>query len=197
MARKTSLLAYNKLATAGPGGGSLLSEMRWKVYDHLYRFGPLTGRELDAGLARPDETRTSYHKRLSELRALRLVEETGTKACSITGETAISWDVTDLAPDPETGHIVLQPAGEAHRARGRAHVKYLLDAERAALSHFLEELRMAHERLMELDPVSATELLARVRRIHASRKRWLEEDGRFPPPLLVEPGLMDGPGWPR
>ena len=57
--RATSQLAYESIKTSGK-----LSDMRWRVYDFLYRKGSLTGRELDAQMAGPGETRTSYHKRL-------------------------------------------------------------------------------------------------------------------------------------
>lgn len=91
--RQTSLQAYNEIQANG-----LLSHMRWVVYDCLFRHGPLTAHELDKYLAKPGETKTSYHKRLSELRDMGVVAEVGERPCSITNMTAVLWDVTDKLP---------------------------------------------------------------------------------------------------
>ncbi len=184
--RKTSLYAYNKLKTGGQDGGSLLSWMRWAVYDFLYQHGPATGREVDAGLAKPGETRTSYHKRLSELRACGVAEEVGEKTCRVSGERAIAWDVTDAAPDPVGHHIMVMPPNDVVRARGRADVMRLLQAERIALTLFLEQLRQAHAVLVEVSPEIALTIGVATARIHESRKRWIAEDKRTPCPLLVD-----------
>jgi hypothetical protein len=87
--RQTSILAYEAVKASGK-----LSDMRWRVYDFLYKYGPLTGRELDAKMASPNETRTSYHKRLSELERMGLAYIVAERICSITGHQAIEWDVT-------------------------------------------------------------------------------------------------------
>ena len=88
--RQTSILAYEAIKSSGK-----LSDMRWRVYDFLYRNGPLTGRELDAKMASPNETRTSYHKRLTELERMGLVCIVTERNCHVTGHLAIEWDVTD------------------------------------------------------------------------------------------------------
>ena len=88
--RQTSLLAYETIKASGK-----LSDMRWRVYDFLYKNGPLTGRELDDGMALPNETRTSYHKRLTELECMGLARIVTERNCRITNHQAIEWDVTD------------------------------------------------------------------------------------------------------
>ena len=88
--RQTSILAYEAIKASGK-----LSDMRWRVYDFLYKNGPLTGRELDAKMASPNETRTSYHKRLTELERMGLVCIVTERNCHVTGHMAIEWDVTD------------------------------------------------------------------------------------------------------
>lgn len=95
MARKTSIVAYNTIKNNG-----VLKSMRLKVYEMLYAHGPLTGRELDQMMARAGETRTSYHKRLSELQAMGVVETTSVRACRVSQQMAVQWDVTDQLPVP-------------------------------------------------------------------------------------------------
>jgi hypothetical protein len=76
----------------------LLSEMRLLVYRELIRRGPVTGRELDAALARPGETRTSYHKRLSELERAGLARVALVRPCQVTGREAEAWEAVDALP---------------------------------------------------------------------------------------------------
>ena len=87
--RATSQLACESIKASGK-----LSDMRWRVYDFLYRKGPLTGRELDAQMAGPGETWTSYHQRLRELERMGLAQEVGERHCFVTGNLAIIWDAT-------------------------------------------------------------------------------------------------------
>jgi hypothetical protein len=91
--RQTSIDTYYQIRDEG-----LLSRMRFRVYGHLFHNGPMTSRELDHSMAAEGETRTSYHKRLSELERLKVVQTLGTRKCKITGRTSLLWDVTDQLP---------------------------------------------------------------------------------------------------
>lgn len=115
--RQTSILAYEAIKSSGK-----LSDMRWRVYDFLYRNGPLTGRELDAAMASPGETRTSYHKRLGELERMGLACIVTERNCHVTGHLAIEWDVTDkMEPSP-----LIKSAGR--HARFVAAIRELADS---------------------------------------------------------------------
>lgn len=74
--------------------------MRWRVYETLYRYGAMTGRELDQLMACPKETRTSYHKRLPELEYMGVAYVVEERCCRVTGQLACVWDVTDGLPGP-------------------------------------------------------------------------------------------------
>ncbi len=93
--RTTSRAAYDEIRRTGT-----LSKQRWLVYRALYHNGPLTSRELDQLMAKPDEAAASYHKRLSELERLGVAGVVGKKTCTITGMKAQLWDVTDSTPKP-------------------------------------------------------------------------------------------------
>lgn len=82
--RKTSLEAYQKLKESGT-----LSKRRWQAYDTLFHHGPLTGNELARYSGVP-----GMWKRLSELKKLGLVAMVGEKVCDVTGEKALTWDLT-------------------------------------------------------------------------------------------------------
>ncbi len=91
--RTTSFEAYREIRDRG-----LLSPMRWRVYACLYGYGPFTSAELDEHMRNPKELRPGYHKRLSELRGMEVVQEVGERECRVTGRNAIVWDVTDRLP---------------------------------------------------------------------------------------------------
>lgn len=88
--RQTSIDVYTKIKSEG-----LLSRMRWLAYEALYLNGPLTGKELDQLLGTD-----SAHKRLSELKTLGVIDDSGERirACRISGENVIEWDVTTNLP---------------------------------------------------------------------------------------------------
>ncbi len=86
--RKTSFRAFSTILNQG-----LLSRIQELVYSSLYWHGPLTGAELNRQLSG-----SGYHKRLSELRDLGVVEELGEYRCEVTGHMVILWDVTDALP---------------------------------------------------------------------------------------------------
>lgn len=92
--RTTSIEAYKQILNEG-----LLSKRRLKIYEILYYFGPLTASEV-ADRLKGTET-ISLHgmgSRLSELRNCGVVQERGTKICSLTKRNCILWDVTDKTP---------------------------------------------------------------------------------------------------
>jgi hypothetical protein len=108
MNRATSNRAYREIKRSG-----LLSRMRWRVYRTVFHHGPLTAHELDNHLASPEETKTSYHKRLSELQRVGVCRVVGERPCSITGRNALLWDVTDALP---TKYQKPQTRAEHYRA---------------------------------------------------------------------------------
>lgn len=74
----------------------VLSARRLETYQGLFEHGPMTARELDRLLGR-----TGLWKRCSELEAVGLVRAVETRPCSVTGQAATVWDVTDAtAPKP-------------------------------------------------------------------------------------------------
>lgn len=91
--KPTSRVCYEQIVREG-----LLSALRLRVYETLLDAGPLTGRELDAILAAPGETRTSYHKRLSELHRIGLARVAGERRCRVTGRLAEEWIALDTLP---------------------------------------------------------------------------------------------------
>lgn len=109
--RETSAAVYHEIEAKG-----LLSAMRWKVYSFLYQFGPLTQNELNAGLKGSDEVAPSYHKRLSELRDLKVVRELGTRTCKVSGNQCIEWDVTALLPEDQAQGAVRPTVAEMRKA---------------------------------------------------------------------------------
>jgi hypothetical protein len=91
--RKTSRAAYDAIRANGT-----LSLARWQVYDLLFFRGPMTGSEVDAALMKPGAARGHRHKRLSELERLGLAARVGERPCTVTGNRAELWDVTDFVP---------------------------------------------------------------------------------------------------
>jgi len=94
LGRVTSYLALREIRERG-----LVGRVQLEVYELLARRGPLTGREIDAALARPGESRTSYHKRTSELARMGLVAEAGHRPCGVTGHQAVTWRALDRLPE--------------------------------------------------------------------------------------------------
>ena len=81
--RGTSKAVYHSIVASG-----LLGEMQQAVFDCLYRYGPMTGSEIDEKLT---GSRGHYHKRLSELKKMDVVEEVGKRTCKVTGRVALVW----------------------------------------------------------------------------------------------------------
>lgn len=109
--RETSAAVYHEIEANG-----LLSTMRWKVYSFLYTNGPLTQNELNAGLKGSNEVAPSYHKRLSELRDLKVVRELGTRTCKVSGNQCIEWDVTANLPEDSAQGATRPTVAEMRKA---------------------------------------------------------------------------------
>jgi len=88
--RQTSIDAYNEILFNG-----LLSKRRWEVYNFLYQNGPLTAEEIRVALC--PNLGNGITPRLSELKALGVIVEVGTKK-NPSGMEAILWDVTGNLP---------------------------------------------------------------------------------------------------
>lgn len=93
--RRTSVETYQAIMASG-----ILKRARWQVYAFLFHNGPMTGREMkEKGKEKYGrEFQESADKRLSELREMGAVYEVRERACTVTGRTAIEWDVTDRMP---------------------------------------------------------------------------------------------------
>jgi hypothetical protein len=94
--RDTSIEAYKAITENG-----MLSDRRWRVYDILFHNGPLIGARV-AELYYFQYGRTSasetIRNRLTELRDMGVVRETGKTFDPNTGMTVIVWDVTSKLP---------------------------------------------------------------------------------------------------
>ena len=88
--RQTSIDCYNQIKQEG-----LLSNMRFRVYSALLAMGrPSTTREVYETMNVIKQEAT----RFTELRKLGVIYEVQNRKCSITGRTAIEWDLTDTLP---------------------------------------------------------------------------------------------------
>ncbi len=96
MTRQTSIETYHQIVDEG-----LLSPLREKVYQALFKHGPCTANEL-VYFMRQDGQKTKsrdyFAQRLSELRELGVVKETGKRPCRVTGRVAITWQTTNEIP---------------------------------------------------------------------------------------------------
>ena len=97
MVRETSIEIYNQIRSNG-----LLSKKRWKVYTILFDNGPLTGGELAKIYSKKfgDESRfsESVRNRLTELKEVGTVKHLTSRACAVTGNKSIVWEVTKNLP---------------------------------------------------------------------------------------------------
>lgn len=110
--RHTSLDAWSDIKRSG-----ILGAEQLKAYACLFRYGPLTGRELDEELG-PD-----MHKRLSELERYGVVVCNEKRKCKITGRMVHEWDVT-----PERA---VKPPPAAKKKRSKPLLELLIEACRA------------------------------------------------------------------
>ena len=89
-ARQTSIDCYNEIKRDGS-----LSKMRFEVYSALLSMGkPSTTREVYETMNVIKQEAT----RFTELRKLGVIYEVQNRKCTITGRTAIEWDLTDRLP---------------------------------------------------------------------------------------------------
>ncbi len=145
--RHTSEAAFERLRVSG-----VLKTRRGQAYATLYERGPLTGMELERFSGVP-----GMWKRLSELKALGLAAEVGERACSVTGQPAILWDVTDhLLEDSDYERlkplIFFVVKKEGYRGIAYAH-------ERQARKEWTPEKgRLYKVRVMEELPMSCAKL---------------------------------------
>jgi hypothetical protein len=91
MTRQTSAVAYNTIMTNG-----LLFKRRMEAYQALYYHGPCTASEL-SGYA-STMRKNDLSSRLTELVALGVVYEVCERACQITGQVVLEFDVTANLP---------------------------------------------------------------------------------------------------
>ena len=88
--RQTSIDCYNQIKADG-----LLSKRRLEVYSSLLKMGkPSTTREVYSTMNVDKQEAT----RFTELRNLGVIYEVRNRKCSVTGRTAIEWDITDNLP---------------------------------------------------------------------------------------------------
>lgn len=99
--RQTSIDCYNQIKANG-----LLSKKRFEIYEALCNLAPCTSAEALSTMLSKNSAITSSRARFTELRELGVIYEKGTKRCSITGKTAIEWDLTDKLPIKEKAPIV-------------------------------------------------------------------------------------------
>jgi hypothetical protein len=95
MSRETSAECYREIVENG-----LVSKKRLEVYQIVYKSGPMTSAEvyLELTQGRRVNAISQSRARFTELRQMDLLQEKGTKKCSVTGKTAILWDVTANMP---------------------------------------------------------------------------------------------------
>ena len=88
--RQTSIDCFNAIKRDGS-----LSKMRFEVYSALFSIGkPSTTREVYETMNVVKQEAT----RFTELRKLGVIYEVQNRKCTITGRTAIEWDLTDKLP---------------------------------------------------------------------------------------------------
>lgn len=93
MTRQTSIDVYEQIKAEG-----LLEGWRWRVYQTLFRHGPLTSGEAHKAVG--EGTKNDVATRISELKAMGCVREVGTRPCRVTGRNVLEVDVTDKVPQP-------------------------------------------------------------------------------------------------
>ena len=91
--RQTSIDCYNQIKANG-----LLSDLRLLTYHAMLNSAPCTAGELQKYIELNEIKVKHSWKLLSQLRDLGVIYEKGTKKCTITGKTAIEWDLTDKLP---------------------------------------------------------------------------------------------------
>lgn len=93
MKRETSTEAYHEIERSG-----VLGRLQWATYDRLFHAGPLTTRQVHAGIKAIARDVGIVSTRLTELTAMGVVKEVGQVSCEVTGMSVILWDVTVNLP---------------------------------------------------------------------------------------------------
>jgi predicted transcriptional regulator len=90
--RRTSAASFAKIEADG-----LLSDLRFKVYRALYRHGPMTANEVNCFHVK-GHNQSSISPRFAELEKQGVIYAVLERACRVTGNTVIAWDVTEKLP---------------------------------------------------------------------------------------------------
>tara|TARA_R110002049_G_scaffold231127_2_gene403420 strand:+ start:17841 stop:18266 length:426 start_codon:yes stop_codon:yes gene_type:complete len=90
--RQTSIQCYHQIKREG-----LLSKRRIQVLESLLAIGQCTAGELERHINSNYNVRGGW-KQLSILREQGVVQELGTRPCTITGRNVIEWDMTGNLP---------------------------------------------------------------------------------------------------
>jgi len=98
MTQRTSIETYYEIKNSG-----LLSEKRWKVYDIFYQNNrPLTGAEVSqiykANYPSSQHSET-IRNRITELKEMGLLLESGVVNCQFTGRSVMSFMTTNNLPE--------------------------------------------------------------------------------------------------
>lgn len=119
--RTTSLNVYRAIEDSGVLGG-----LQWAVYSKIFEYGPITQNELFRYYF-PNVITDSIKPRFSELLAMGCIKEVGSRACRVTGNEALIWDVTE--------HV---PATKFKRKNKYKELKSELDLANSMLSVFMD-----------------------------------------------------------
>lgn len=135
MARRTSAMAFQQIKEEG-----LLSRERWRAYKAVYEIGPCTSAEAFFQMTNTNTQRiTQSRARFTELRDMGVLTEVGTRKCSVTGRTAIVWQVTNRLPQKLKAKKV-----EAMRRRLKNYKKKVKQLE-AAIRRETEEKQVTRQ----------------------------------------------------
>lgn len=93
MIRKTSIDTYHAIKNEG-----LLEGLLWITWEALYLHGPATQNETCRIIANPQIQDRSIMPRFAQLKKLGVIEEVGSRPCTVTGREVIVWDVTNNLP---------------------------------------------------------------------------------------------------
>ena len=97
MVRTTSVDALNFMTKSG-----LSKTFRSRVYKYIYENGPCTAKQMTDALTGPDQNRSSYDARISELVKMKAIKDVGIAVCPKSNQKLILWDVTDTIPKGNT-----------------------------------------------------------------------------------------------
>lgn len=98
MTRETSRLAWEAVKEQG-----MLKNLHKIIYWGLCNGGPMTANELrhyldSKGMANLTNNSGVYGTRLSELKRMNAVHESGKRKCNISGFTCLVWEITGELP---------------------------------------------------------------------------------------------------